>query len=172
MNFNIKLVQRIGYSLIAVSLILFSVSVLSVYTNSDSFNKTISPDSSASLTLNKTVSAGDDILYSITPANSTPNLLIYLSGPSGQKIGWSNLSGSSYTLTKQIVSPESGTWSLVVFNNNRSSDVSVKVTLGHIGYLTLSLFLLGFAFLPSGIALVVLTFVIKRKESNYPRYRY
>ncbi len=171
MNFNIKLTQRIGYSLIVVSLILFSVSVVSVYTNSSSYDRTIQPNSSSTFLLNKTISAGDDILYSITPSNGTANIMIYLSGPSGQEIGYSNLSGASYTLTKEIVSPSTGVWSLVIHNNNPSA-VKLKVTIGHISYATLSMFLLGFAFLPSGIALVILSIIIRKRESRLSRYRF
>lgn len=171
MNFNIKLAQRIGYSLIVVSLILFSVSIVSVYSNSSSFSDTVMPNTAKSFTFNKTLSAGDDILYSITPANSTADLTVYLSGPSGEHIAYSNLSGSSYTLTKEAVSPESGIWSLIIFNHN-ATPATVKVTIGNISYLTLSMFLLGFAFLPSGIALVVLSIIIRKRESKFPRYRF
>lgn len=171
MNLNTKLIQRIGYSLIVVSLVLFSVSVFSVYSNSSSFDRNIAAGSTATITMHNNVTAGDDILYSITPANGTVNLTAFLVGPSGQSIGYSNASGSSYTVTKEIVSPESGMWTLTVINH-KSTNASLKITLGHISYGTLTMFLLGFAFLPSGIALVVLSIVIRKRETRFSRYRF
>lgn len=171
MNLNIKLMQRIGYTLIIVSLILFSVSIVSVYSNSSSFEKTINPNSSITLAMSNNVSAGDDILYSITPSNGTFNITAFLSGPSGQSIGFSNATGNSFTLTKETVSPQGGLWKLNITNHN-GSVAYLKITLGHISYTTLSMFLLGFAFLPSGIALVVLSLVIRRREQRSPKYRF
>lgn len=171
MNLNIKLIQRIGYSLIVVSLVLFSVSLVSVYSNSASFEKAIRPDSSVTLVMSNNVSAGDDILYSITPSNGTFNITAFLSGPTGQSIGFTNATGKSYTLTKEVVSPAGGLWKLNVTNHN-GSEAYLKITLGHISYITLSMFLLGFAFLPSGIALVILSLVIRRRELRAPKYRF
>lgn len=171
MNLNTKLIQRIGYSLIVVSLVLFSVSVFSVYTNSSSYERNVAAGSTVTIQMSNNVTAGDDILYSITPANGTVNITAFLSGPSGQTTGYANASGASYTLTKEIVSSESGLWTLTVINH-KDSNSSLKITLGHISYVTLSMFLLGFAFLPSGIALVILSIVIRKRETNFSRYRF
>lgn len=171
MNINTKLMQRIGYTLIVVSLVLFSISVFSVYSNSTQSQKNLAPNSTLNLPLARNVSAGDDILYSITPTNGTANITVYLVGPSGQTIAYSNASGASYTLTKEVVSPASGKWVLTVINH-QSTNTTLKIIIGDISYTTLSMFLLGFAFLPSGIALVILSLVIRKRESSLSRYRF
>ncbi len=171
MNLNIKLMQRIGYSLIVASLILFSVSVVSVYSNSATFNRNISPGSSVTLAMNKNTSAGDDILYSLSPSNGTMTITAFLSGPSGQRLGYSNASGATYTISREVVSPEAGLYTLTVMNHGNDT-LGVKVIVGKISYTTLSMFLLGFGLLPSGIALVILSMIIRRRESRFSRYRF
>ncbi|MCL4335113.1 MAG: hypothetical protein M1402_03340 [Candidatus Thermoplasmatota archaeon] len=171
MGINIKLIQRLGYILIAVSVIIFAVSIGSVYSSTSVLQKTVSSGSEISIPVGGNISRGNDILYSITPVNSSVDLTIYLLGPQGQKVAFSNISGVAYTLTKAVVTPSAGRWSLVVVNAN-SVPASMKITTTFVSYLTLSFILLGFALLPSGIALVILGMIIRKKQSRFSRYRF
>ncbi len=169
MNINIKLIQRIGYTLIVSSIVIFSISVYSFYNGTQTSTAIIAAGSHIEKPFNGSVSAGDDLLYSITPLSGNASLSAYLVGPGNITTAFSNLSGASYTVTKEIVSPASGQWHVEVMNEGLSN-LSVKITVGHLEYGILSLFLIGFSLLPSGIALVILAIVIRRRELRRDRY--
>lgn len=171
MGINLRLIQRLGYILIVVSIIIFAVSIWSVYSSTAVIQKTIAPGSEISIPVGQDISKGNDILYSVTPVNSSVDLSIYVLGPQGQKLALANMSGVAFTLTKAVVTTSSGKWNLVVVNSN-SSTTSLKITTTYVSYLTLSFILLAFALLPSGIALTVLGMIIKKKQSRFSRYRF
>ena len=164
---------RIGALLIIASLVLFSLSVYLVESNTASAqNISIGPGGSYTLT-DRNVSAGDDIDYTVTSTLTTFNVSAYLYVSSGSHFGSENATQKS-SLTGVVVSPGSGVLSLTV-RNTGSQTINIDVSVGTIGYTTLLTIITGLVFLPSGVVLVGIYYysrhVERRKERRFRESR-
>lgn len=163
---NRKRILKLGVILLAASIVLFSLSVYLLDSNSvrnDSI--TIGPGSSYTLVKGH-INAGDDIDYSITTNVNNINVTSYLSYDTGATAAHVNATNTS-SVTSTIVSPYTGNVSLVIVNTG-SSTISVDASVGTVNYVTLVTLVFGFVLLPSGIALVGIYYysriVERRKE--------
>lgn len=149
---NRKRLQKIGIVLVIVSVLLFSLSVFLIYSNTaHASNVSIGPGSSYTLNMGN-VSAGDDIDYSVSTNLQMFNLTTYLSYNTGASAGYVNVTNSS-SVTKVIVSPDSGNVSLVI-KNTGSYTINVDASIGIVDYYTLVSLVFGFVLLPSGIVIL------------------
>ena len=150
---NRRRLLKIGAIFILVSIVLFSLSVYLIDSNTVTQKSiTIVPGGSYNL-LKGHVSAGDDIDYSITTTTlNTFNVTSYLQYDTGATAAYANATNSS-SVTNVIVSHYSGNLSLVIVNKG-SSTIYVSASIGSIDYVTLLTLVFGFVLLPSGIVLV------------------
>lgn len=166
-------ILKIGGVLIIASLVLFSISIYLVESNTSSVNNVqIAPGSTYKF-VNGNVTAGDDIDYTVTSNliafNITTQLVVSSSSPFGNETA---LQKSS--LTNVVVSPSSGTISLFIKNTGNQT-INIDASVGTIGYPTLLTVIFGFVLLPSGIVLVALFYysrhVERRKERRFREFR-
>ena len=160
-------IAKIGAVLIIASLVLFSLSVYLVTSNTTSANNvTIAPGSSYTIS-NGYVSAGDDIDYTVTTNLASFNITTSLTVSSGTSFGNENATQKS-SLTEVVVSPGSGNVSLVI-KNTGSQSINVDATVGKIVYTTLLAVVTGLVLLPSGIVLVGLYYYSRHVENRKER---
>ena len=166
-------IRKIGALMMIASLVLFSLSVYLVDSNTASAsNVTIAPGNSYTLTKGY-VSAGDDIDYTVTSNLAAFNITTHLAVDSISSFGNETAIQKS-SITDVVVSHSSGNVSLVITNTGAHS-ISVDASLGTIGYPTLLSVIFGFVLLPSGIALLGLYYysrhIERRKERRLREYR-
>jgi hypothetical protein len=165
-------IAKIGAVFIIASMVLFSLSVYLVTSNTSLANNvTIAPGSSYTLS-DGYVSAGDDIDYTVSTNLASFNITTYLFVSSGNSFGNGSATQKS-SLTGVVVSPSSGNVSLVI-KNTGSQSINVDASVGKIVYTTLLTVVTGLVLLPSGIVLVGLYYysrhVEKRKERRLREY--
>ncbi len=170
---NRKRLLKIGGVLIIVSVVLFTLSVYLINTNTVSAqNVTILPGTTYTLSKGH-ISAGDDIDYSITTTLNPFNVTSYLKYDTGSTAAYVNATNSS-SVTNVIVSHSAGNVSLVIVNTGQQS-ISVDVSVGSVDYFTLLTLVFGFVLLPSGIVLVGIysyaRYVERKKEKLFEGYR-
>lgn len=164
---------KLGAILIIASLVLFSLSVYMVESNTVSTKSvSIGPGGTYTLT-DKNVSAGADIDYTITSTLTSFNVTTYLAVSSGSHFGNDSATQKS-SLTGVVVSPSSGVLTLTI-KNTGSQTINVDISVGTIGYGTLLTIVFGLVLLPSGIVLVGIYYysrhVERRKERRLREFR-
>lgn len=158
---------KIGAAFIVASLVLFSLSVYLIESNTASANNVkIAPGSSYTLS-NGYVSAGDDIDYTVTTNLAAFNITTYLTVSSGSSFGNESAVQKS-SLTGVVVSTASGNVSLII-KNTGSQAISVDATVGKIIYTTLLSVIFGLVLLPSGIVLVGVYYYSRHVERRKER---
>lgn len=173
---NRRRLLRIGIVMIVVSIVLFSLSVYLIDSNTAHEN-TVYIDPGTTYTLLKGhVDAGDDIDYSVilpTGAANSTHITAFLSFSSGGTAGYVNSTNTSST-SKVLVSPYTGNVSLVITNKG-SSTIIVNAAVGIVSYGALLTIVFGIALLPSGIALMGIHYysriVERRKEKLLRGFR-
>lgn len=159
---NRKRLLKIGGVMILASILLFSASIYLIDSNVASQNN-ISIPAGSSYTLHKgTISAGDDIDYSVSSNLNGLDVAAYVLFDHGVTAGYTN-STNSTRLSNVIVSPVSGNASLVIVNHGTGT-INVDASIGSVDYLTLITTVFGFVLLPSGIALIGIYFYARRVE--------
>lgn len=161
---NKKRMLQIGVSLIVLSIIVFSLSTYFISQSTTTYNKEIAMGGPYGIASLHGVSQGDDLEYSVTPANGTPNITIYWISPAGHTYSNQTLK-SGGTTTSVIVAPESGNWTFMVINNGNAA-LNATISLGDISYSLIYSVVFGFVLLPAGIAFIVLYFYIRRSENK------
>lgn len=163
-------IARISYVLIVIALVLFSLSVVLIY--SDSAAKwpsnpnnplILEPNGgSVSLPYNVSINQGDDIFYTASSNNSHANVSLILLEPSGAKIALGNITGTKQ-ISGQFVVAQSGNVSFQLVNHANKSTY-VNLTADRISFYTIYTLVFGFATMASGIVLLILASRIKRGE--------
>ena len=157
---------KIAIIFIIVSVVLFSVSIYLIDSNFVTKNG-VSINSGSSYVFPKGhVNAGDDIDYTVTSKSGNMNVSVYFLYDTGASSGYANAT-SQLSLSNVIVSKYSGNFSLVIVNQG-NSPLTVDLSIGTIGYLTIVSTVFGFVLLPSGIVLLAVNaysrFVNRRRE--------
>lgn len=167
-------IARTSYILIVIALVLFSISIVMIYSNSAQKWPTnpanplvLAPNEKTSLVYNTPVHQGDDIYYSALSNDSYANVSIFLVEPSGKSISLSNLSGT-IQISGQIVASETGNVSFLLVNHaNRST--YMNLTADRISFYTIYTLVFGFSTMASGIVLLVVASRVKRSEGRLSR---
>ena len=161
-----RMLFRIGAIVVAASLVFLGISLSEIGSGGEGFpGQSIAPHSSGSLTFSRYVNAGDDLEYIVTPeySGSSPiSLTVYLVSPGNQSIAYSNVTISA-SVSDVIVAPQSGTWQ-IGFQNNGNSYLNFTVYMSVVPFVSLVLLDLALALLVSGGGILILAYVIRRRE--------
>ncbi|MCL4479960.1 MAG: hypothetical protein M1113_00520 [Candidatus Thermoplasmatota archaeon] len=164
-------ISRIAAVIIVLSVLLFGLSIYSIEHGVRTYHDVKIPSGSGGSVMfrENNVSAGNDIEYSVSGANSSLiNVTAYLVAPNGDKmIPVSSDNGTS--LSQVIVAGYSGNWTLVLLNNAKSV-ATVDVTITNIPYVWLLGAIFGFILLILGIILLAISsytkYMERRREKN------
>ncbi|MFG1518912.1 MAG: hypothetical protein AAE977_00345 [Thermoplasmataceae archaeon] len=158
---NPKWILRIGTALIVASVVLLGISGFGIFSNNH-INVPVTLAAGHSYVINSSnqVSSGDDLNYAVS--TNSGNVSVLLLQPDGTVFSKNFVTVSS-PLNNVIVANQSGIWSLSIYNNGTKA-ANLTVSFGHLPLTDEVLLYLGFALLPSGVVLVLLTAMIRRKE--------
>ncbi|MCY0851607.1 hypothetical protein [Thermoplasma acidophilum] len=155
---NIKKMSAIGSIIIVISLVVFSVAILSISRDTGVYTVNLSPQ--ASENISRYAGLDDLISYRITFNNVTGPLSSYLISPTGIR---SPYHSSPLNTTGNVVADESGLWSLYILNTgNRTIQLTVELTV--VPESTMFTVLAAFTLLPIGIVILIFNPVKNRIE--------
>lgn len=158
---NPKWTLRIGAALIVASVVLLGISGYGIFSNNHlNIPVTVAGGHSYVMNSSNSVASGDDLNYAVS--TNSGNVSVLLQEPNGFVFSKNFVTASS-PLNEVIVANQSGIWSLAIYNNGTKT-ANLTVSLGHLPILDEALLYLGFALLPSGVVLVLLVSMIRRKE--------
>ncbi len=162
-----KMLFRIGAILAAASIVLFGLSISEIASGGESFpGQSIPAGMEGKLTFTKSVNAGDDLEYVVTPSNSGHGLIdltVFLISPSNQSLAYSNIT-LSITVTQVIIAPDSGTWQIGFLNNANNNSANFSVSMAVVPFTSLLMLDLALALLVSGGGILILAYIIRRRE--------
>ncbi|WP_297216372.1 hypothetical protein [Thermoplasma sp.] len=161
---NLKILSTVGAIVIILSLIIFSISVLSISRDTNVYNVTLNPQQSENIS--RYAGINDYLTYRITFVNVSSAIASYIVSPNGIHTAQHQ---NPLNTTGSLVTDESGTWSLLIMNaGNRTVYLTVEFTV--VPETVIFALISAFTLLPLGIIMMIIN-PMKNRIDKWKRKR-